>query len=100
MTRLMHGFPPSADGQVTLANWRQAPFSRWAFHHMRELVPSAEIANDPGDVHEWPVDRLEIRDITIEADDPVALFDEFLVDTSTDGHRRRQRWPDRLRAIR
>ena len=52
MTRLMHGFPPSAAGQVTLANWRQAPFSRWAFHHMRELVPSAEIANDPGDVHE------------------------------------------------
>jgi len=52
MTRLMHGFPPSADGQVPLANWRQAPFNRWAFHHMRELVPSAEIANDPGDVHE------------------------------------------------
>ena len=34
MTRLMHGFPPSANGQVTLANWRQAPFSRWAFHHL------------------------------------------------------------------
>ena len=86
MTRLMHGFPPSADGQVTLANWRQAPFSRWAFHHMRELVPSAEIANDPGDVHEWPIDRVEIGDVPIEADGVRPLsFDEFLVDTSTDG---------------
>jgi hypothetical protein len=44
MTRLMHGFPPSADGQVTLANWRQAPFSRWAFHHVRELVPSSALS--------------------------------------------------------
>ena len=50
MTQLMHGFPPSADTQVTLANWRQAPFSRWAFHHLRELVPSAEIANNPWEI--------------------------------------------------
>lgn len=27
--------------EVTLANWRQAPFSRWAFHNVSELVPSA-----------------------------------------------------------
>ena len=82
----MHGFPPSANGQVTLANWRQAPFSRWAFHHVRELVPSAEIGNDPDDVHEWPIDRVEIGDIPIEADGIRPLsFDEFLVDTSTDG---------------
>jgi hypothetical protein len=86
MIRLMHGFPPSTDGQVTLANWRQAPFSRWAFHHVRELVPSAEIVNDPADVHEWPIDRVEIGNIPIEADGARPLsFDEFLVDTSTDG---------------
>ena len=83
MMRLMHGFPPSADGQVTLANWRQAPFSRWAFHHVRELVPSAEIANDPRDVHEWPIDRVEIGNMPIEADGVRPLsFDEFLVDTA------------------
>ena len=69
-----------------MANWRQAPFSRWAFQHVRELVPSAEIANDPSDVHEWPIDRLEIGDIPIEADEGRPLsFDDFLVDTSTDG---------------
>ena len=86
MTRLMHGFPPSADGQVTLANWRQTPFSRWAFHHMRELVPSAEIANDPADVHEWPIDHVELGDIPIATGGARPLsFDEFLADTSTDG---------------
>jgi hypothetical protein len=82
MIRLMHGFPPSTDRQVTLANWRQAPFSRWAFHHVRELVPSAEIVNDPADVHEWRIDRVEIGNIPIEAEGARPLsFDEFLVDT-------------------
>lgn len=27
---------------VTLANWRNAPYSRWAFHNVRDLVPTAE----------------------------------------------------------
>lgn len=29
--------------QVTLANWRTEPFSRWAFQHVGELVPSAPV---------------------------------------------------------
>ena len=37
---LMTGFPPSPDSQVTLANWQDPPFNRWAFRHMRELIPS------------------------------------------------------------
>jgi hypothetical protein len=24
--------------QATLANWREAPYNRWAFHHVRELA--------------------------------------------------------------
>jgi len=32
---------------ATLANWRTAPFNRWAFHHVRELIPTADIPNDP-----------------------------------------------------
>lgn len=39
---------------TTIANWRTAPHNRWAFHHVRELIPSAEIANDPRRVHELP----------------------------------------------
>jgi hypothetical protein len=29
---------------ITLDNWREAPFSRWAFQNVQELVPSAIIA--------------------------------------------------------
>ena len=38
---------------ATLANWRSPPFNRWAFQHVRELIPSAEIANDPRRVREF-----------------------------------------------
>jgi len=37
---LMTGFPPAPESQVTLANWQDPPFNRWAFRHMRELMPS------------------------------------------------------------
>lgn len=39
----MRGFPPPAGDQVTLANWRQPPFNRWAFHNVRQVVPTAAI---------------------------------------------------------
>ncbi|MBW8320586.1 MAG: beta-lactamase family protein [Rhizobium sp.] len=28
---------------VTIANWRTAPYSRWSFQNLREMVPTAEI---------------------------------------------------------
>ncbi|HEX7920449.1 MAG TPA: serine hydrolase, partial [Bradyrhizobium sp.] len=42
--RIMAAFPSAADEQVTLANWRQHPFSEWAFRNVRELLPTANIA--------------------------------------------------------
>ena len=45
--RIMAAFPPTEDQQVTLANWRQHPFSTWAFRNVRELLPTANIARSP-----------------------------------------------------
>lgn len=47
---IQQGFPPDANKQVTLANWRTSPFNHWAFHHVREIVPSARVANDPAQI--------------------------------------------------
>jgi CubicO group peptidase (beta-lactamase class C family) len=44
---LMAGFPPAPESQVTLANWQDPPFNRWAFRHMRELIPSHAIPAGP-----------------------------------------------------
>ncbi len=69
---MMQGFPPAPQDQVTLANWRSAPFNRWAFHHVRELVPSADIPNDPGRVRALPLD---LQNLPLE---------KFLSETDTD----------------
>src|SRR5919106_4460167 len=61
--------------QVTLANWRTAPFSRWAFHHVRELVPSADIPNDPAKVRALPAAPADLSAFDMEA---------FLRETDTD----------------
>ena len=34
---------PQGQELVTLANWQIAPHQRWAFQHMRELMPSQVI---------------------------------------------------------
>ncbi|MEM9059118.1 MAG: serine hydrolase [Pseudomonadota bacterium] len=54
MTDLMTTFPPGAEDQVTLANWRTAPFNAWAFHHVSEIVPSAVMHNDPAAAKHLP----------------------------------------------
>ncbi len=70
MTKLMQGFPPAAGSQVTLANWRTPPFSRWAFQHVREIVPSADIANDPANVLPLPC-----APVALEVDEAFAATD-------------------------
>ncbi len=58
---------------VTLANWRAAPFNRWGFQHVRELIPTADIPNDRRRVRELPVDQRPID------------VGPFLAETDTDG---------------
>lgn len=40
---LMKGFPPPPDKTVRLATILKYPNARWAFHHMRELGPTAAV---------------------------------------------------------
>jgi len=62
--------------QVTLANWRSPPFATWAFQHVRELIPSAEIANDPANVRPLPAAPVDERKLPLG---------DFLEATDTDG---------------
>ncbi|ART68685.1 hypothetical protein BTO20_08910 [Mycobacterium dioxanotrophicus] len=39
----MTGFPPASEDQVTIANWQEPQYLRWAFQHLRELLPTHRI---------------------------------------------------------
>ena len=84
MTGLMQGFPPPPEGRVTLANWRTPPFNRWAFQHVRELVPSADIANDPNRVRTLPQASIDLSGVRVPDGDGALSFDAFLERTGTD----------------
>ena len=72
--------------QVTLANWRTAPFNRWAFHHVRELIPSADIAHDTVGVRPLPAAETDLNNLRIDPDAGEAMdLDAFLGATDTDG---------------
>lgn len=77
----MTGFPPAPEGQVTLANWRTPPFNRWAFQHVREILPSAEIANDPERVWRLAEAPMDFGALRVDGAD----FAAFLDATDTDG---------------
>ena len=93
MSEVMQGFPSSQPNQVTLANWRTAPYCHWAFHHVREIVPSAEIQNNPADV--WSLksgsfnpDKIHLDEAIIQTDTDALVIlhnDEIAYETYRNG---------------
>lgn len=56
---LMKGFPPAPDKTVRLSSVLRFPNGRWAFHHMRELGPTAQVwrgDEKPSAIRETPLD--------------------------------------------
>ena len=74
------------DGAVTLSNWQRAPFNRWAFRHVAQLVPSARVERGEGPVLELPPDPVAIDDVGFQTQGGEwRSLGDFLSSTSTDG---------------
>lgn len=73
-------------GRADRSNWRTAPFSRWAFHHVRELLPVADVRADPAGARELPVARPALDGFAMSAPGGRTLsLDEALAATWSDG---------------
>lgn len=86
---LMEGFPPPAEKLVTRGDYLiKYPKLRWAFQHMRELIPSRQIRRGTGPVSELPVGdnrQQEIDAIRFDlADGSSMTFAQFLQSNYTD----------------
>ena len=49
----MQGFPVAPGDRVPIEDWDRAPWNRWAFQHIREILPTAEVWR--GRDEPWPV---------------------------------------------
>jgi CubicO group peptidase (beta-lactamase class C family) len=82
---LMQGFPPPEHARVTLANWQDAPYNRWSFAHVREIVPTQRIARGALPVMPLPADPRPLGTVPVRrVDGSMADLDAVLEDTYTD----------------
>lgn len=83
---LMSGPPPfGPDRQVTLERWQDPPWNRWAFQHVRELVPSARIRRGDGPRRELPRHERDVLGIDFDADGGRSTVGQLLDRSQTDG---------------
>ncbi len=83
---IMRGFPPAPENQVTLANWRDAPHNRWAFHNVSQVVPVAPISRGQGPVEEFGRDIHDLDAIAFESlGGDETTVGRYLQDSYTDG---------------
>jgi CubicO group peptidase (beta-lactamase class C family) len=82
---LMDGFPPAPESRVTLANWQDPPFNRWAFRHMREIIPSHLIPAGPDGGPPLPAADVPLPDPLVwRLDGSSATASEVFASTYTD----------------
>jgi CubicO group peptidase (beta-lactamase class C family) len=84
--RLMVGAPPfTAERLVTLENWQRPPYNRWAFQHVRELIPTAAIPCGDGPVWELEREERDLNGIRFTTQDGELTVGGLLDGTYTDG---------------
>lgn len=81
---LMVGTPSPPHRHVTIANWRRAPFNRWGFQHVRELLPTAEVSRGTGPVWDLPQRPRELLDTTVTVGEKRLPLADIVDDTYTD----------------
>jgi CubicO group peptidase (beta-lactamase class C family) len=83
---MMTGAPPfGPGGLVTLENWQRPPYNRWAFQHVRELIPTARIACGDDPVLGLPRAERDLSSVRFATRSGPLTVGELLTRTYTDG---------------
>lgn len=68
-----------------ISNWRTAPYSRWAFQNVREIIPTAEVQNAPEDIWRLDASPISLAGFQLQAGDGAAIdLNGFLAAASVD----------------
>ena len=82
----MAGAPPFPAGSlVNLGNWQDPPYNRWAFQHVRELIPTARIRRGDGAARRLPRAERDLSGIRYRSDGRELTVLEMLAESYTDG---------------
>jgi CubicO group peptidase (beta-lactamase class C family) len=67
-------------------DWDRAPWNRWSFQHVRDMVPTAEVWRGTGKIHEFPRREKALGTLRVTGlDGQLSTLDHLLDNTYTDG---------------
>ena len=86
MTQIMQGFPVPPENKVPRQDWDRAPWNRWSFQNVRQLVPTAEVWRGKGQAWEIPRRIFDLNNVAFNGGDgsPTTLK-KWLERSYTDG---------------
>lgn len=70
---------------IPRADWDRAPYNRWAFQNVRQMVPTAEVWRGPGPVMPLGEDRQNLLELEFEFEGCTQTLGSFLDESFTDG---------------
>jgi CubicO group peptidase (beta-lactamase class C family) len=86
MTNIMHGFPVPPDQRVPQHDWDRAPWNRWTFQHVSEMLPTTEVWRGQGPVWQLENETRELGAIHFETAEGHSTSLQQWIDRSfTDG---------------
>ena len=81
---IMQGFPPKR--LVDMAKWDLGPYNRWAFQHISEIIPTANVSRGNGPVTRLELALQDLSGLTFKTPDGKQMsVNDMLVKTYTDG---------------
>ena len=82
----MNGIPTPPEARVSNEQWTAAPQNRWAFQHIRELMPTIEIFRGTGPVYPLQKSLKPVSDVSVRnMDGKPGTIADWLEGSYTDG---------------
>ncbi len=86
MGEIMQGFPVLSGQRIPRSDWDRAPWNRWTFQNVRQMLPTTEVWRGNGKVREFSYDEKLLSGIEFESSDSTTSTVQSWIDTSyTDG---------------
>ena len=86
MTKIMQGFPVAEENRVPFEDWDRAPWNRWTFRHVREILPTAEVWRGQSETWNLPRRPLDLGGLDFaDAGGERRSLEDFFATQFTDG---------------
>lgn len=83
---IMQGQPVPPEGRVPFVDWDRAPWNRWTFQNIRQVLPTTEISRGDGPVWHLPEAHADLEGLPVPLDSGrEAALGEWLAEDFTDG---------------